>query len=183
MMVIASAVAADSTSHVRVSDPQLRALIAGASARSATLRELLAALEDSDVIVYVRFDRNLPPGSAGRVVLPGAAGGFRYVHVGISHELNDEGQAAMIGHELCHAVEIARASDVIDIRSLRQLYERIGFRVGAPGSDRYDTVAAIDAGHLVGRELHSAAALSRVRREPPDPRARTTASSPHHPLP
>jgi hypothetical protein len=178
-----NAEAAASTPHIRVTDPRLRELIADASARSTTLRELLAALEASDVIIYVRFDRSLPQGSAGRVVLMAAAGGFRYLHVGISHDLSDEAQAAMLGHELRHAVEIAGASEVVDNPTMRHLYQRIGFLIGVPGSDRYDTTAAIDAGHVVGRELHDAASFSRARRVPPDPRARTTASSPRHPLP
>lgn len=43
--------------HVRTEIPDLRALVREGAQRSATFRSLVARLDDSDVVVYVEYDR------------------------------------------------------------------------------------------------------------------------------
>jgi hypothetical protein len=156
--------AAGRDSHIRSTDPGVLDLLDSGRARSATLRQLAAAIERSDLIVYLRFDLTLPQGMAGRVTFMAAAGGRRYLHVGISRALCQEDQTAILGHELQHAVEIAQAAEVVSPSALRRLYRSIGFPIGY-GSNRYDTAAAIDAGFLVRRELQRRASfVSRTAR-------------------
>jgi hypothetical protein len=62
---------------------------------------------------------------------------------------------ALIGHELQHAVEIADAPSVVDSRSLRMEYQRIGYLTRRFRGPRlsFDTRAANDIGHRVLREI------------------------------
>ena len=45
--------------------------------------------------------------------------------------------------------------------SLAALYREIGFRSGQEHEDRFDSIAAIDAGHQVQREIAAGALVSR----------------------
>ena len=72
-----------------------------------------------------------------------------YAHV---RAMQKEG-AALLGHELQHAVEVAEAPGIHSAGDLRALYREIGVRTGA---DSYDSIAARQAGFTVRDELTSA---------------------------
>jgi hypothetical protein len=90
----------------------------------------------------------------GRLTFMAAGGGRRYVNVRVACMSNDSEQIAALAHELRHAVEIADASYVVDVASLRALYERIGFAShGVAGGAGYKSHAAIDSARCVWAEL------------------------------
>ncbi len=108
---------------VRAADKSAEALLAAGSARSATFRAIVEELTRSDVIIYVEVR---PLDLAGQLQLLSASGSCRHIRVSVRTPGLPTEQIAWLAHELMHAVEIARAPEVRDARSLRRLYERIG---------------------------------------------------------
>ena len=84
------------------------------------------------------------PGSTdGRLVFVRAASRRRILRIAINQRLAPSHRAALLGHELQHAVEVAHAPSVVDQASFSDLYEQIGYKA----SDRsekacYETDAA-----------------------------------------
>jgi hypothetical protein len=140
--------------HVRALDSRVRAAIAGGIEGSPLFRDLVAQLDASDVIVYVESDPLMPERLQGRLTFVSSAGGRRYVMVRIACAIRGAQQIAILGHELQHAVEIARAPSVVDEPSLAAEYRRIGFssRVMRQGAG-FDSRAAIEAGQRVWHEM------------------------------
>jgi hypothetical protein len=136
--------------RVRATDARLRSLVAEGLHRSRTFAALVTALNRTDVIVYIESVMVLPKGTMGRLALMPPAGEFRYLRVQIRADLARREAIALIGHELQHAMEIARATEVRDASSMIKLYERIGH---ASGEHAYDTEAAQDTGRIVRREI------------------------------
>jgi hypothetical protein len=142
--------------HLRTTDRRLHRLVHEGLRTSGTFRGLVERLHQSDVVVYLECDGVFsPPG--GRLTFVSAVGGYRYVHVRVSHLASRDRQIAMIGHELRHAVEIADAPEVVDGPSLAVAYGRIGYtNPKAPGL-AFDSDAAVQAGYRVLRELSGVA--------------------------
>jgi len=141
--------------HVRAVDATMVAAIRDGEARSVLFRTLVAALDESDVVVHISYHDALPPGVSAHVAFAGAGGGRRYLHVGILRTLEPDRQIAMLGHELFHALEIAGAPDVVDAATLAQFYARIGYLVEGRGCTRYDSAPARDVGPFIERELRA----------------------------
>ena len=113
--------------HVRVLNERLRQIIDRATAASPTLQRLMALLEESDVVVYIQCDMRLPSRVAGRLSFVSAAAGVRYVLIRVAYVGAVSPQAALIGHELRHAVEVAERPAIVDDTSFDREYARIGF--------------------------------------------------------
>ena len=142
-----------SAPHVRPVNG-LRSLVEEAALRSPEVRTLLDRLEDSDVIVYIRGGNFDDPELDGRVALLAVTNLQRYLVIEISSLETTIVQMATLGHELYHALEIAREPSVVDIRSLAAHYRRIGEQQGdAIGRLRFETEAAFEAGRRTRREL------------------------------
>ncbi|MGE3840526.1 MAG: hypothetical protein AB7I50_02960 [Vicinamibacterales bacterium] len=129
------------THHVRAEQPELRALVREGLARSSTFRSLMARLEETDVVVYLRT-----------AIITGGLGGFvphrvaaydggRYVMAVVTREGGPNRRIGVIAHELQHALEIGREPDVGRTRSVHDLFKRIGAPTGARNS--YETTEAI----------------------------------------
>jgi hypothetical protein len=164
-IVVAAAVAggtpahADSANdvahHFRTTDRRLASLLQQGRRESATFRTLVARLVRSDVIVYLQCQGYGTSG--GRLTFVGSGGGFRYVLVRLDRVMSASQQIALLGHELQHAVEIADAPDIVDAATLAQQYRRFGHvkQVTLTSTD-YDTIAAVETGYQVLRELQRA---------------------------
>ena len=148
----------------------LRMLEAGAE-RSPTIARLRAALEQSDLIVYVQTVRDLKPSIDGRLMLLNAGHGRRYVRIDIRQALGPKEMLAIVGHELQHAVEIAGERDVRDDQSLIELYRRIG--VSRDARSHFETLAARAAAAQVRAEIGGASQV-RTRNERPAAPASTS---------
>lgn len=138
--------------HVRAPSREAQDLVSRGTTRSATFASLMAALDRTDVIVYVEITDKLPQAVAGRLLFATASlGGPRYLRVQIARGGPIAMQIAALGHELQHAMEVADAPDVRDEIGLARFYERIGTEGALPRS--YDTVAAQLAGRRVLMEV------------------------------
>jgi hypothetical protein len=139
--------------RVRSTDRRIQALIAEGVRRSHTFSQLLAALDRTDVIVYVEQIRKLPPTIAGRLLLVSVSHGQRYLRIQLGTGGTTVDAISTLAHELQHALEIGAVPDVRDQDALARLYQRIG--EAGVGAGTYDTRAARDAGRLVRLELAS----------------------------
>lgn len=126
--------------HVRAASAPLRSLIDDTAARSPLVRDLLARIGRSDVIVYVELTAS-PQVPRARTRLVAASPGVRFLRIGISAGISGLDVAPLLAHELQHAVEIAEHGDVRDDGAVRRLYESIGRR---GGPDSFETDAALD---------------------------------------
>ena len=147
---------ASAAPHVRPETSELQALLDDLVSRSPTAKRLVDRLNDSNVIVYVRHRPFTTSTLEGRIGIVASGGGSRrYLVIELACGRPPETQLATFGHELQHAVEIARAGDVIDARTLAQHYLRIGFRVSSL-FDAFETEAALDTSVQVRREVAAA---------------------------
>lgn len=150
--VTAPAPASPQWSHVRPLTPSAAQLVLDAAACSPAARNLLDALERTDVVVYVSDSMCGPeddPPAYLRFV--SRAAGLRYLSVYVDrYRISPTERIAFFGHELQHALEIAAAPGVRDSAGLRQLYRRIGWE---SGRDRFETDAARAVTTLVRNEL------------------------------
>jgi hypothetical protein len=150
--------------HLRTDSAELRSLVADSRERSATFRQLVDRIQQSDLIVYVRAQHFPSPRLEGRIgFVNGATGttGARILLVEIACPRTVAAQTETLAHELHHAVEIAGAVWVRDPESLEQYYRGIG-------------EAAMPLGEGVAFETRAAReTASRVRREISDFRGQT----------
>lgn len=137
-----------SSSHVRAAQSAAR-LLEETAARSATVRELMAKLAASDVIVYVELTPS-PQVPLARTKLVIATAAARFLRIGINMAVPPVDAPALVAHELQHAVEIAECADARDDDGVRRLYVRIGHQHGV---DNYETDAARAVERRVAQEL------------------------------
>ena len=140
-------------SRLRLTDARLRVIVELGRKESPLFRDLLDQLEGTDVVAYVQCAR-LRTGLDGELTFLTAAAGVRYVMVRIAWDLPLPRKIAILGHELQHALEIARSPDVVSAGTMAAAYGRFGFARNR-GRDRvdFDSVAAIDTGMTIAREL------------------------------
>jgi len=139
--------------HVRSTDPRVQEWLRIGAADSQTFRTLLNALAESDLIVHVQpVDRLM---TAGQTYFVTATPSVRYVRIEVSFRGNVNDTVALIGHELQHAVEIAKEPRIRDRQALSLFYK------GMPGNSisgtEYDSVAARMIEDRVRREMWGAA--------------------------
>ena len=146
--------------RIRISDPRERRIVAEALGHSATFRALVERLERTSVVVYVS------PGHCNGSVSAclqyvGAASGLTYVRATIdAFVLSPSVIAALIAHELRHALEIADAG-VASATAWNAFYRDHAY-ANAGG---YETDKAAATGLRVLQEYdHAASATARVRR-------------------
>ena len=135
-----------------------RRLLADGMAQSTTFRRLVHRLEQSDVIVYVELRPNLPSSVGGSLRFLTASATDRFLIVHLNRRFAWQALVALLGHELQHAVEIAEAPEVRSAETMRDYYRRVGMRVG---EDRFDSMAAREAGYSVRAELAEARGMDR----------------------
>ena len=142
----------DAFRRVRAADTHIKRLLEEGLKRSVTFGDLVAAVNASDVIVYIQRVDRLAPTVAGQLMIVPVPHAQRYLRIQVLDHLSPEETIALIGHELRHALEVAAAPDVRDQQGLINLYQRIGERGGMVHS--FDTRAAQNTGRRVRRELN-----------------------------
>jgi hypothetical protein len=158
MLLVAAATASSFTtpslSNVRGASPRETALLQALIARSATARTLTAQIGLEAVIVYVEIRASMPRGH-GATRLAATTPDTRFIRITLAPGAHPDDLAALLAHELQHALEIARA-DVTNSDDLRRLYRAIGENRAA--YDAFETVAAQEVGARVRQELSQASA-------------------------
>jgi hypothetical protein len=137
--------------RVRAADRHAGRVLAEGLRRSRTFGSLVAAVQKTDVIVYVESVHRLPAKMGGRLLLQGATGENRYLRVQVLASLRWNDAIEIVAHELRHALEVADEPSVVDDAALAALYRRIGY--SRFGSHTYDTNAARMTSHIVRREI------------------------------
>jgi hypothetical protein len=137
--------------HVRIEDTHLRDCVERAADGSPTLRRLIDRLQQSDVVAYVRYDQGLH--GRGHLAFVSSAAGVRYVMIRVAFIGAAEPQAALVGHELRHALEVAELSSITDLTSFEREYARIGTVSRSRLGRSYETTNARLAGEQILREL------------------------------
>jgi hypothetical protein len=137
--------------HIRALDPAAEEALGLGLAQSTRFRELVSSFDGSDLVIHVVSAGALPFGVAGTTRLVARTGGYRYVRIAIDPGLPGDQRAAVLGHELQHAAELAHGGATTSAAVL-EMYLRIGFRVSG-GLNAFDTREAINAGRAVWREL------------------------------
>jgi hypothetical protein len=132
---------------------------------SPTARAIVSELDRSDLVIHVM---PLPPVRrrlfTGTTHFVTSVGGRRIVRVAVDQTLPDDRRAAALAHELYHALEVARATWVVDRDGFAKLYRSIGHKSGGDQhTECYETPAAVNAGLRARAEFRSAVAASRDR--------------------
>jgi hypothetical protein len=146
-----------SSARVRTTDPVMAAALRAGILRSPTILRLVAAIDASDVIVYLAIGKCPRPAVACLMMGPVAAG-TRYVRInfplpegpGIARAWFPDELSASIAHELQHAVEIIGWPEVVDGTTLQAAHLRRGL-VGR----HLDTDAAVQVGDTAHAELRA----------------------------
>jgi hypothetical protein len=138
--------------RVRPHDTRSAKVLLDGIQRSAKIRAAVDELERHDVIAYVQMQPALNGRLVGTLTWLAATDSFRYVRISLNPEVTGAAAIAALGHELQHALEVARAPSIRDAASLMAFYQKNG--ISMPGHDNgWDTRAAREAGEEVRREL------------------------------
>jgi hypothetical protein len=137
--------------NVRTERPELRVLLEDGISRSGTLAAIVAALNVSDVVVWVEPRIRMPSRVQGflahRVTAMGDRRGLRII---VSAALSGDQLLSVIAHELQHALEVAEVATIRSDDALRSFFTSISTRCNA---GRCDTDKAIRVQEVVYREL------------------------------
>jgi hypothetical protein len=139
--------------HVRTTEARILALIDTGLARSATFRNLVSALDASDVIVYIEpklTRQNLGGYLAHQVV---ARGGYRYLRVAVEMQGAEGRLVPLLAHELQHAIEVAQSPEARDAKSLEKVFSRLAIQFGCGDTSCSETQAAKNVEYAVAEEL------------------------------
>src|SRR6478736_5308055 len=145
---------------VRSEDPLIAQLIADARAMSATFRDLVAAIDATNGIVYVQSGqcRGAKACLAHSLQL---AGPHRILRVIISTRRDLPGLIGAIGHELHQALEILHD---VNITTAQGIFFHF-FGASTSMTNRFETKDAIDAGVRIEYEVRAATRATRDERQ------------------
>ena len=148
--------------RVRPLDDLARTIVASGVEASSTVRELLAAVEASDVVVYIQTAANMRDRGALGFVAHGSPLTYVLIRINVTQGTRD--RIATLAHELTHAVEVAEASPPVRSEpDLAALYKRIGFRTRPP--HEFESARARANERQARTDQTSAAALPGARPE------------------
>jgi hypothetical protein len=150
-LLVAGEARAATDTHIRCQNHRILEAFEYASTRSATFRNVVAAVESSNVIVSVAEGPCQNSTIRGCLQLLQATPDVRHVIIRIDPRQPVIAVVRQLAHELQHAAEIAAAPEVIDAASLRRLYATIGFS-GVTAVDLLESRAAQDVEAHVARE-------------------------------
>ena len=145
-------------SGIRTGSPVLKTLIRDASERSQTFRGLVAAIEATDGLVYLRV------GKCGRLRACflhqiTVAGPYRVLNIIVDAQHHDLSLMGAIGHELQHALEVLGDAQIRTDVALFAFYRLHGLKMKGV----IETRAAIAAGDAVRDEIRRSMAATPAR--------------------
>jgi hypothetical protein len=144
-------VAAAPTAPLRPLRRWIHDVIRAARPASATLDRLIRAAESTGAVIYIDEAEAGHSSWGGRTIFTAATGGYIYLRIEL-HRLPPNDTAALLAHELQHALEIV-SSGVKTSEEVAQLYQRIGVKSRGYGERQFDTTAAVGAGRATLLEL------------------------------
>lgn len=150
--LLPATIACADDSHIRLpADPGIRTAVDLGLQRSATFRQLVRVIEESDSLVYV-IRGECGYGRRACLMRVTATAQYRVIVVVVDLRvvLADADVAGVIAHELQHVSEVISYPSVRSTEEMVALYQRIGFRGTAGG---FETTAAVNAGEAVRNEV------------------------------
>jgi len=149
---------ADSESRLRVESPWIANLVRDGVSRSATLRQLVAAIERTDGLVYLSEGSCMPRVKACLLMQLDQAGPNRMLRIHMAPGRPDDEAIIAVGHELRHTMEVLGDIHVRTTRDMFILYQRIGLRTAASVMQfrthfRFETTTAIRTADAIRDEL------------------------------
>lgn len=148
--------------HIRPRDAVASLLLRFGNEKSARFRELVRALEQSRVIVYVEVRQASSHPVGGGLTFIGEANGIRWVramvdsgtpsHLGTCQDIVR--LTSILGHELQHALEASQAPTMRNVDEFERHFRSIGI---AREPKILDTMAARQTGKRVADELRGLA--------------------------
>jgi hypothetical protein len=127
--------------RVRPDDRCARTMIWDGIQSSPTVARLVASIEASDVVVYVRCGAGLR--HKGLLTFVAHGGPLTYVLIRVEIGQLEIDRVATLAHELTHAVEVAEARPSLHTEAeLQALYRRIGMPGERPGEFESRTAVA-----------------------------------------
>jgi hypothetical protein len=158
----ATAVAPAAVRHIRPRDPVAALFLRFGHEKSARFREVVRALEQSNVIVYVEVRQASAHPVGGGLTFIGEAHGVRWVRAMVdsgtpSHIRTCQDivrLTSILGHELQHAVEASQAPTMRNVGEFERYFRSIGI---AREPKVLDTLAARQTGKRVADELRGMA--------------------------
>lgn len=138
--------------RLRPYDARSASLLLQGIERSATLRAIVDELERQDVFVYIEMQPALKQPLAGTLTWLAKTAAFRYVRISINPSLGGGLAIATLGHELQHALEVARQPSIVSETSLASYYQQHGISMRSH-TNGWDTIAARVVGDAVRREV------------------------------
>lgn len=149
--------------RVRPEDACARAMVSEGAESSPTVAGLLATVEASDVVVYVRCGIGLR--RKGLLTFVARGGSLTYLLIRVELSQHGPERVATLAHELTHAAEVAEARPPVRSESdLEALYRRIGIRGDRTGE--FESRMAVVNERQAKAELWHAAATPRKRPRP-----------------
>ena len=149
--------------RLRPDDRCARAIVWEGAQSSPTVARLVAAVEASDVVVYVRCETGLR--QRGVMTFVAHGGPLTYVLVRVEIGQPERARVATLAHELTHALEVAEACPPLQTAAdLETLYRRIGIPGDRPGE--FESRGALANERLAKAELGHAAATPQKRQDP-----------------
>ena len=142
--------------HVRTADAYVLSLLHQGYLRSSTFRHLVDDIERSDLIVYVETTADATMPVNAQIQLAGATPATRFLRIIFKIPTGDETAISLVGHELRHATEVARATEVRDQPAFEALYRRIG----SEGGVGWETQQARSTGETIREELRASRGFS-----------------------
>jgi len=140
--------------HVRPETSATVALLDDLLERSPTARALAAAVNESDVIAYVRHRAFTTATLNGRIGFVQSEAPTRMLIIEIACQRSWIDQLVTLGHELQHAAEIAASTSVVDPRSMARYFDRIGMRLAGPrDAETFETTRAQRVSVSIRQEL------------------------------
>lgn len=141
-------------SRVRTDTPTIAALIGAATVRSATFRELVDTINETNGLVFLQA--GTCPGRVHACLSHSVtrSGPSRLLRILVDVNRADADVIASIGHELRHALEVLEDPTVDSSEAVYFLYQRNRSNAGG----RYETDAAVHAGLEIRKEMLRAAA-------------------------
>ena len=145
LLLTPNAAASASALHARVRPLSgiVRSILDDAVVRSPTIDRLVRDLQQLDTIVYVDVAFGLDQ-SHGTTSILTVSGTTRLLRVLINARLDPIRRFEILGHELFHALEIARDPTVRDAASFRAFYTRHGYSVSTTSFET-DAARAVEA--------------------------------------
>ena len=135
--------------------PVLKAVLDRGLAHSPTLRQLVAEIEATRILVFAECAVRLPSGVGGRMNFVTSSNDFRFIRIAVDCALTERSHILLLAHELQHTLEIGRHPDVVDVEAMESLYEEIGYPTSRDHGIRHfetdDAIAVQSAVELEGR--------------------------------